>query len=98
MRWVWLAAFLYLFYPTLAFSTPTCGQADKVKINMALQGNKAWFRGLSVRGHMVEVWVNAKTDEFVAFVVYPNKKLCVVDMGAFAETRILLEKSKGDLK
>ena len=37
---------------------------------MALHGNRPWFKGLSKRGHLTEIWVNHETNEFVAFVVF----------------------------
>ncbi len=98
MRSILVAALLILLQPSLALSQTACGEAEKIKINMALQGNKPWFRGLSARGHITEIWVHKTSYEFIAFVVYPNATLCVVDAGSFAETTSLLEASKEEKK
>ncbi len=63
---------------------------------MALHGNRPWFKGVSKRGHITEIWVNHETSEFVAFVVYPDGRLCIVDLGVNSETMSLLNKSKGN--
>ena len=98
MRSIMVAALLILLQPSLALSQTACGEAEKIKINMALQGNKPWFRGLAARGRITEIWVHKTSYEFIAFVVYPNATLCVVDAGSFAETTSLLEASKEEEK
>lgn len=98
MRSILVAALLILLQPSLALSQTACGEAEKIKINMAVQGNQPWFRGLSGRGHITEIWVHKRTREFIAFVVYPNATLCVVDAGGYAETTSLFEASKEEKK
>tara|TARA_S200002703_G_scaffold91976_1_gene79496 strand:+ start:89 stop:391 length:303 start_codon:yes stop_codon:yes gene_type:complete len=97
MRWIFLTAFLIFTFPSTNLSAQgnSCGNAKKIKTNMALHGNRPWFKGLSTRGHLTEIWVNHETNEFVAFVVYPDGRLCLVDMGNQAETTSLLNKTKG---
>lgn len=97
MRWLYIAAFLAFYFPAnnVFAQNNSCGNVNTMKNNMALNGHKPWFRGLSIRGHLTEIWVNGKTDEFVAFVVYPDKKLCFVDMGKHAETTSIMKVPKG---
>jgi|TARA_R110000764_G_scaffold90666_1_gene173101 hypothetical protein len=50
------------------------------------------LRGLSLKGHILQLWVNPEVGNWTATVSFPSGKTCVVDAGTGYES---VERKKG---
>lgn len=80
---IWKTAALGLALSTCAATAQAiCVPHDALVIELEKTGGHKVFAGLSVKGHITEMWANEGEGEWAAFVVLPDGNACMVDSGA----------------
>ena len=61
-----------------------CVDKEKGKRNLMKAGEMPAFYGLSLRGHVTQIWINSKTGVWTATYILPSGHLCIADSGTHA--------------
>lgn len=91
-----LLALLLLSSPLPAWAeSAVCVDKDEGRGKLMAAGEIPIFIGLSIRGHVTEMWMNPNKETWTAVYITPknSQQMCVADAGTFARL-ILFNKNK----